>query len=195
MHEQMPIMYVFAGNNGSGKSTIRNLIVDRLGISVNIDPDALARGIDSLHPESRKVSAGKEAIKLSRDCIRQGRDFSVETTLSGGNAIRLMRNAKSNKFEVTMFYVGVGDYHLNIERVAARVRNGGHHIPTEDIVRRHNTSIQNLLNNMHLIDHLIVIDNSSDEGNMVLQISHGSITHRADSIPDWAEQVAVRYLK
>jgi len=40
MHEQTSIMYVFAGNNGSGKSTIRNLIVDRLGISVNIDPDA-----------------------------------------------------------------------------------------------------------------------------------------------------------
>jgi len=195
MHEPMPIMYIFAGNNGSGKSTIRNLIVDRLGISVNIDPDALARGIDSLHPESRKVSAGKEAIKLARDCIRHGRDFSVETTLAGGNAIRLMRDAKANKFEITMFYVGLGDYHLNIERVAVRVRNGGHHIPTEDIIRRHDTSIQNLLNNMHLIDHLIVIDNSSDKGDMVLQISHGSITHRLDSIPGWVEQVEKRYLK
>lgn len=36
-------MFVFAGNNGSGKSTIRNLIIDRIGVSVNIDPDALAR--------------------------------------------------------------------------------------------------------------------------------------------------------
>jgi len=50
MHELAPIMFEFAGNNGSGKSTIRNLIVDRLGISVNIDPDALTRGIDSNHP-------------------------------------------------------------------------------------------------------------------------------------------------
>jgi predicted ABC-type ATPase len=137
MHEQTPIMYVFAGNNGSGKSTIRNLIVDRLGISVNIDPDALARGIDSVHPESRKVSAGREAIQLARDCIRHRRDFSIETTLAGGNAIRLMCDAKASEFEITMFYVGLGDYHLNIERVAARVRNGGHHIPTEDIIRRH----------------------------------------------------------
>lgn len=32
--------YFFAGNNGSGKSTIRNLIVDQIGISVNIDPDS-----------------------------------------------------------------------------------------------------------------------------------------------------------
>ncbi|RTE09908.1 zeta toxin family protein [Paenibacillus whitsoniae] len=194
MHEQTPIMYVFAGNNGSGKSTIRNLIVDRLGISVNIDPDALARGIDSLHPESRKVSAGKEAIRLARDCIRQGRDFSVESTLAGGNAIRLMRDAKDNKFEITMFYVGLGDYHLNIERVAARVKNGGHHIPTEDIIRRHDTSIRNLLKNHHLIDHLVVIDNSRAGGEMVLQISGGAITHRTDVIPGWVEQIEKRYL-
>ncbi|MGG4144221.1 zeta toxin family protein [Paenibacillus algorifonticola] len=195
MDEQKPIMYVFAGNNGSGKSTIRNLIVDRLGISINIDPDALARRIDSVHPEIRKVSAGKEAIKLARDCIRYRRDFSVETTLAGGNVIRLMRDARANEFEITMFYVGLGDYHLNIERVAARVRNGGHHIPTEDIVRRHDTSIRNLINNQYLIDHLIVIDNSSAEGDRVLQISHGLITHRVDSIPSWAEQIEKTYLK
>ncbi|MDP9674198.1 MULTISPECIES: hypothetical protein [Paenibacillus] len=40
------MMYVFAGNNGSDKSTIENLVVDRLGISVNIDPNALPRGTE-----------------------------------------------------------------------------------------------------------------------------------------------------
>lgn len=98
--------------------------------------------------------------KLARDCIHHKRDFSVETTLAGGNAIRLMRDAKVNGFEVTMFYVGLNDVRLNIERVVARVRNGGHHIPTKDIVRRQTTSMQNLLTHIHPIDHLIVIDNS-----------------------------------
>ncbi|WP_282937672.1 zeta toxin family protein [Paenibacillus sp. RC67] len=185
-------MYVFAGNNGSGKSTIRNLIVDRLGISVNIDPDALARGIDSINPESRKISAGKEAIKLARDCIRNKRDFSVETTLAGGNVIRLMHDARANGFEVSMFYVGLGDYQLNIERVAVRVKNGGHHIPTEDIIRRHDTSIQNLLSHLHLIDHLIVIDNSHTEGVIILGADNGSITYRSDSLPQWSESIEHR---
>ena len=36
MNEPIATMFVFAGNNGSGKSTIRNLIIDRLGVSVNI---------------------------------------------------------------------------------------------------------------------------------------------------------------
>ncbi|MDI4648079.1 zeta toxin family protein [Cohnella hashimotonis] len=187
MHELAPIMYVFAGNNGSGKSTIRNLIVDRLGISVNIDPDALARGIDPVHPESRKVSAGKDAIKLARDCIHNKRDFSVETTLAGKNAIRLMLDAKANGFEVTMFYVGLGDYHLNIKRVAIRVENGGHHIPSEDIIRRHQTSLQNLLSHIHLINHLIVIDNSHTEGEIILSATNGLITSQSESLPQWTE--------
>lgn len=56
MHEQTPIMYVFAGNNGSGKSTIRNLIVDRLGISVNIDPDALAPTEDIIRRHDTSIT-------------------------------------------------------------------------------------------------------------------------------------------
>ncbi|MCQ6558430.1 zeta toxin family protein [Paenibacillus mendelii] len=110
MDEPNAVMFIFAGSNGSGKSTIRNLIIDRLGVSVNIDPDALARGIDNKNPERRKISAGKEAIKLARDCNRNKRDFSVETTLAGGNVIRQMREAKDNGFEVIMFYVGLGDF-------------------------------------------------------------------------------------
>ncbi|WP_311198739.1 zeta toxin family protein [Paenibacillus hexagrammi] len=122
MSESGATMYVFDGNNGSGKCTIRNLIVDQLGVSVNIDPDSLARAIDPEHPELHRVSAGKEAITLARDCIRKKRDFSVETTLAGGNVIRLMKDAKSNGFNVTMFFVGLRDYRLNIERVAVRVQ-------------------------------------------------------------------------
>lgn len=195
MHSAMPIMYVFAGNNGSGKSTIRNLIIDHLGISVNIDPDALARGIDPIQPERRRVSAGKEAIRLARNCIHHGRDFSIETTLSGGNAIRLMRNAKAKGFEITMFYVGLGDYHLNIKRVANRVKNGGHHIPTEDIIRREHTSIQNLLSHLQLIDHLIVIDNSGTDGEIVLTVSNNSVIHRGDAIPQWVGLIKQKYLE
>ncbi|MDQ6417919.1 zeta toxin family protein [Paenibacillus sp. LHD-117] len=189
MIESLATMFVFAGNNGSGKSTIRNLIVDRLGVSVNIDPDALARGIDRENPERRKVSAGKEAIKLIRECIHHKRDFSVETTLAGGNVIRQMREAKANGFEIIMFYVGLGDVRLNIERVAARVRNGGHHIETEDILRRHQTSINNLLDHLELINHLIVIDNSGAGGEIVVEADWTQIKHYADVLPEWVQLI------
>ncbi|MFB9330917.1 zeta toxin family protein [Paenibacillus aurantiacus] len=189
MNDPIATMFVFAGNNGSGKSTIRNLIIERLGVSVIIDPDALARGIDRENPDRRKVSAGKEAIKLVRECILHKRDFTVETTLAGGNVIRQMQEAKSNGFEVIMFYVGLGDVRLNIERVALRVRNGGHHIDTEDILRRHQTSLRNLLEHLNLIDSLIVIDNNSNEGEIVLEADQTTIKHFVTPLPEWVKVI------
>lgn len=189
MFSHVPKMYVFAGNNGSGKSTIRNLIVDKLGLNINIDPDALARAISPTNPERYKVSAGKEAIKIARDCIRNGRDFSVETTLAGGNVIRLIREARKNGFEINMFYIGLGEYTLNIQRVATRVKNGGHDIPAEDIVRRHVTSIENLLANLNLIDYLSVIDNSESKGEVVLQIEKGKVKYRYEFLPQWVKHI------
>ena len=189
MNETTSVMYVFAGNNGSGKSTIRNMIVDVLGISVNIDPDVLARGLNAEYPERRKVSAGKEAIKLARDCIRQNRDFSIETTLSGGNALRLIKHARENGMKITMFYVGLGDHELNIERVAMRVKYGGHDIPTADIIRRATTSMQNLLSHLDLIDRLIVIDNTNEIGEIVLQAEGHSVTYRSEFLPPWVETI------
>ena len=191
MNEPTAVMFVFAGNNGSGKSTIRNLIIDRLGISVNVDPDSLARRIDSENPEKHRVSAGKDAIKLVRECIKNKRDFSIETTLAGGNAIRQMQEAKDNGFELIMFYVGLGDYRLNIDRVAARVKNGGHDIPTEDIIRRDQTSMKNLLAHLYLLDHLIVIDNSDLDGVIVLEadVNHNVIKYMAEIIPNWVKTI------
>jgi predicted ABC-type ATPase len=179
-----PVMYVFAGNNGSGKSTIRNLIIDRLGVSVNIDSDAIARRIDSRNPENHRVSARKETIRLARDCIANNRDFSIETTLAGGNVIRQMQDARKKGFKIMMFYVGLGDPQLNIERVAARVRNGGHYIASEDILKRHITSIQNLIAHLEQIDHLVVIDNSQIDGEIVLEAER-VIKYEKNPLPNW----------
>ncbi len=136
MHNHNPMFFVFAGNNGSGKSTLRSLIIDKIGIDINIDPDAIARRIDPENPENKRVSAGKEVIKSVNKYIKEGKDFSIETTLAGKNAIKQIQKAKEMGFQITMFYIALNNVNQNIERVALRVKNGGHHIPTEDIIRR-----------------------------------------------------------
>ncbi|WP_286171695.1 hypothetical protein [Gracilibacillus phocaeensis] len=63
MYSQRPMFVVFAGNNGSGKSTFRNLIIDKIALDINIDPEAIARRIEPENPEARRVTTGKEVIK------------------------------------------------------------------------------------------------------------------------------------
>ncbi|WP_233129780.1 zeta toxin family protein [Salimicrobium humidisoli] len=178
-------MYIFAGNNGSGKSTIRNLIIDKIGIETNIDPDGIARHLDSFNPESKRAEAGRSAIKLARDCIKNQRSFSVETTLAGKTFLKRIKKARENGFEITMFYLGLEDVQQNIERVALRVRNGGHHIPKEDILKRHVKSKENLLQNLSLIDNLIVMDNSHYNGEVVLEAYNNSISYESNELPKW----------
>jgi len=195
MHTHRPMFYVFAGNNGSGKSTFRNLIVDKIGIDINIDPDAIARKIDPENPETRRLEAGKEVIKSVYQYIKEGKDFSIETTLAGKNVIRQMEKAKKSGYEITMFYIALDNVKQNIERVALRVKNGGHHIPTEDIIRRNSTSFAHLYQYSHLVDNLILIDNSQDNGEIVMEINNGKITFQSEYLPSWVLPLKEQYQK
>ncbi|MFC6038925.1 zeta toxin family protein [Paenisporosarcina macmurdoensis] len=186
---QNPLMYVFAGNNGSGKSTFRSLVIDKLGIEINIDPDAIARRLNPENPELKRLAAGKLVIKTVRECIKEEKSFSIETTLAGKNAINQMNQAKENGYEIIMFFLGLKEVSKNIERVALRVKNGGHHIPTEDILRRHTKSRDNLLQNLDLIDNLLVVDNSNLDGELILETSQGNISFQSNHIPQWVTPI------
>lgn len=190
-----PIFYVFAGNNGSGKSTLRSLIIDKIGLDINIDPDAIARRIDPENPEKNRVSAGKEVIRSVNKYIKEGKDFSIETTLAGKNAIKQMQKAKEMGYEITMFYIALSNVSQNIERVSMRVKNGGHHIPTEDIIRRNQTSFQHLYDYAYLIDNLVLIDNSEDDGEIALEINNGIITFESKILPQWSLSVKEQFTK
>ncbi|UGB33132.1 zeta toxin family protein [Metabacillus sp. B2-18] len=193
-HSHRPMFYVFAGNNGSGKSTIRNLLIDKIGVDINLDPDAIARRIDPSNPESKRVTAGKEVIKSVYRYIKEGKDFSIETTLAGGNAIRQMEKAKEMGYEITMFYVALSDVSQNIKRVAMRVKNGGHDIPTEDILRRSKTSFDHLYQYAHMVDNIVLVDNSQEDGEIVLEINNGAITFEAQNLPQWVLPVKEQFL-
>ncbi|MEK4349199.1 hypothetical protein MKX41_00025 [Paenibacillus sp. FSL R5-0475] len=101
-----------------------------------------------------------------------------------------MYDAKENGFETIMFYVGLGDVRLNIERVTTRVKNGGHHIESEDIIRRSVTSMENLLAHLDLIDHLVVIDNSKADGEIVLEADKECFKYHQSVLPEWAQRIA-----
>jgi predicted ABC-type ATPase len=62
----MPEIYVIAGANGSGKSTISKSIVKQINIPI-IDPDEIAREIDPIKPEKAAVQAGRTAIERTQN--------------------------------------------------------------------------------------------------------------------------------
>ena len=85
----MPTLTVIAGPNGSGKSTLTRSFEfegrDRL-----LDPDAIARGLNPLHPSAAAIAAGREVLKRTTEYLNRGVSFAVETTLSSRNRVDLI---------------------------------------------------------------------------------------------------------
>ena len=118
--------------NGSGKSTLRSFNQD--AVQIVIDSDHIAMQINPQNQRLADIDAGRKAIGLFRFAIKLHIDFSMELTLSGNSIIQRMKTAKENGFYVRLNYIGFDKVSINLDRVKARVKTGGHFI-AEDIVK------------------------------------------------------------
>jgi predicted ABC-type ATPase len=198
-----PRLYVLAGVNGAGKSSIGGTAFRSQGIDY-YNPDEAARQIRESHPELTSLEANSLAWQKGREmlerAIRERRDFVFETTLGGNTIPRLLGEAAKSGIEVSVWYVGLKSPELHIERVAARVSRGGHSIPEETIRKRYEQSRLNLI---HLLPHLTelrVYDNSdpadpeagsAPDPRLVLHLKKGNIRGPEDlsKTPDWAKPI------
>lgn len=157
-----PVLYVLAGVNGAGKSSIGGHLLDRAGLTW-FNPDTFARelaaetGLDQLAASER---AWHEGIRRLDDAIARRRHHAFETTL-GGNTIaaRILEAARSH--DVLMWFCGLSSPELHLARVAARVACGGHDIPEAKIRERYPRALANLIALMPRLAHLQVHDNSA----------------------------------
>ena len=78
----MPTLFVVAGPNGCGKSTLTRMSGFR-GLEI-IDPDAIARDIASGNP----AHAAREALRRRQAALGARRAHLVETTLAGAGILR-----------------------------------------------------------------------------------------------------------
>lgn len=189
MADKKPILLVIAGPNGSGKSSFTSQGL--AGDLPVIDPDAIAKKLSPSSPESVSVEAGRKAIKQQHDNILNKTSFAVETTMSGRSALRLMDEAKDAGFEVTLAYVRIDDVTANLKRIEGRVADGGHNVPSEDVLRRFNRSLDNLPSAIEKSDKAILFDNSALKPEVVAELSKNEYKF-AKEAPDWATRAAYK---
>ncbi len=65
----------------------------------------------------------------------RGDSFAFETTLSGKAYLKMIREWRKQRYQIKLIFVSLANPEEAIARVAARVAQGGHHVP-EDLVRR-----------------------------------------------------------
>ena len=100
-------------------------------------------------------------LERIHDLIDKRLDFAIETTLSTRSYTGLLTNAKALGYEVCLMYFWLSSPEVAVERVATRVREGGHNIPEDTIFRRYYRGIQNFfVLYQPLADIWFLVDNS-----------------------------------
>ena len=156
-----PRIVILAGPNGAGKTTAsKYLLRDALGIGEFVNADTIAAGLSGFAPESVAFEAGRIVLSRIHSLIDQGVGFSFETTLSSKTLALLLANAQKAGFEIDLIYLALPDSTTAVERVAARVKQGGHNIPAHVIKRRFHRSLKNLFDlYIPLVNRWKVFDN------------------------------------
>jgi len=129
-----PILYIIAGANGSGKTTFAKNFAQYLDIPF-INADEIAESLGG-NFEKVRIRAGKLFFEKLGDSLSQNKTFAIESTLSGKYLLKIIEKAKELSFEIHIIYLFLDNPNTNIARIQARVRAGGHHVPSEDVIRR-----------------------------------------------------------
>ena len=152
-----------------------------------LDPDAVARTINSEITGASAIAAGRMVLQIAATKLQEGQSFAVETTLSGRNYLRMMLKARDRGFEIILVYIGTNSVEINLLRIANRVLAGGHNVPEADVRRRYRRSLQNLPVAIHRADHVMLFDNSNEEGYQLVGVIDQGSAQWFDPIPQWAD--------
>ena len=156
------VLYIFAGVNGAGKSTLYNSenLDNEIKYSTRINTDEIVRKIGDWKNNSDQIKAAKIAINLRNDCLKYGKSFNEETTLTGKTILKTIDKAKELGYELQLFYVGVNNPEIAKERIRNRVEKGGHNIADEIVEKRYYESLKNLKQMITKFDEVYLYDNS-----------------------------------
>ena len=156
-------LYIIAGCNGAGKTTASfTVLPEMLDCREFVNADEIARGLSPFHPEGVAIQAGRLMIERVIYLLKEGETFAFETTLSTRSYVKLIQQAQRRGYFVTLLFFSLATPEQAVQRVAKRVSQGGHNIPTDVVYRRFEGGLSNLFNlYMPIVDYWALYDNSN----------------------------------
>ncbi|HEY4291962.1 hypothetical protein [Luteibacter sp.] len=196
-----PVLYVLAGVNGAGKSSIGGYRLRQAGMDW-FNPDTFAHELmvdTGCAQTDANAAAWQEGMRRLDVAVAHRIAYAFETTL-GGHTVPLKIAEASLTHDVLMWFCGLSSPEQHIARVKARVSAGGHDIPEAKIRERYSSARENLVALMPSISLLHLYDNSIDvahggaipDPRLVAEIANGKLVRPAGiaglrDTPEWAK--------
>ncbi len=204
MSDVKPVLVVVAGPNGSGKTSITKAIRSKYtwadGLIV-VNPDDIAQQqFGDWNDLTAIQKAAREADRIREECLANRQGLLFETVLSIPEKVDYIRRAKEAGFFIRLIFVATENAQINVERIAWRVTQGGHTVPTEKVLSRYERSIKQAVEAARIVDRAYFVDNSCDIDDVsdrgapfpVFRTVDGSIvkTYANDKeFPEWTKPI------
>jgi predicted ABC-type ATPase len=155
---------VIAGPNGAGKSTTAPSILQQgFGIKEFVNADTIARGLSEFEPERVAIAAGRIFLDRINELATQGASFAFETTLATRSFLPMLKGMQAAGYQVHVVFLWLPTAGMAVERVAARVRHGGHSVPEAIVRRRYQRGLRNFFSAYGPIaDSWLMLDNAAE---------------------------------
>lgn len=162
---RQPRIIIIAGPNGVGKTTFaREFLPQEAGCPVFVNADLIAAGLSPFAPEQAALQAGRLMLEAIAQHVARRETFAFETTLAGLGYARHIPRWRKAGYRVELFFLGLPTADAAVQRVAERVRQGGHNIPEATIRRRFEAGLRLLTQAYQpLVDQWAVYNNSGDQ--------------------------------
>jgi predicted ABC-type ATPase len=131
---------------------------------VFVNADLIAAGLSPFAPEKAAIQAGRLMLKVIAQHVAKSANFAFETTLAGKIYARHIPAWRAQGYKVTLLFLSLPSADIAVQRVAERVRQGGHDIP-ESTIRRRFDAGKELFANVYrpVVDQWALYDNSGDK--------------------------------
>lgn len=153
--DQRPILVALAGPNGAGKTTFYYVHLQSAGLRL-VNADVFARELN-IDP----YGAAKIAGSIRQELVHQHESFVFETVFSDPvrDKLSFLKGALREGYTVLLCFIGTSGPEISEERVAMRVSQGGHDVPTKKLIARYPRILANLKAAILELPHVWIFDN------------------------------------
>ncbi|MEI8020674.1 MAG: zeta toxin family protein, partial [Schlesneria sp.] len=138
-------------------------------------------------------AAAKTAAAIRMELVNHRESFVFETVFSDpvGDKIAFLKQAIDLGYTVVLCFIAISGWERSEERVAMRVSQGGHDVPTDKLIARIPRTLENLRKSIRELPFVIVFDNDdiATPFRRIAVFENGKMSFKTKNFPAWLKSV------